>query len=151
MKTKAILVGLLICLFNLLAGRSVARDTPRYSAMELTLNGHHVYEYNSIWLTRQGVLALVERDSQTKTNKPVLFRVALRRAGKVVKQWPANETGGQYSVQLEDLWRDARLGDELLVVPCDPAVPQPANHPGLRVIPLRGFNWLSHCLPVDKC
>ncbi|MEZ0484640.1 hypothetical protein [Fibrella aquatica] len=148
---NSIKLSLLLCTLLLLAGQSQAHDTPKYTAMELTLNGHHVYDYNTIWLTKQGVLAFVEGNPQSKNHKPVLFRVALRRAGKVVKQWPANETEGLYSVQLEELWPSARLGDELIVETFDPATPQPIDHPGRRVVPLRGFNWLSHCLPVDKC
>ncbi|RYF63601.1 MAG: hypothetical protein EOO39_28230 [Cytophagaceae bacterium] len=148
---NSIKLGLLLCMLFLLTGQSRAHDTPKYIAAELTLNGHHVYDYNTIWLTKQGVLAFVEGNPQSKDHKPVLFRVALRRAGNVVKQWPSNEKEGLYSVQLEDLWSAAQLGDELIVEPFDPVKQQPIDHSGKRVIQLRGFNWLSHCLPADKC
>ncbi|WP_375446536.1 hypothetical protein [uncultured Fibrella sp.] len=148
---NSIKFGLLLGILVLLAGPGRAHDTPKHIAAALTLNGHQVYDYNTIWLTKQGVLAFVEGNPQSKEHKPLLFRVALRRAGNVVKQWPSNETEGLYSVQLEDLWSAARLGDELIVEPVNALAPQSVENPGRRVIKLQGFNWLSHCLPVDKC
>ena len=127
-----------------------AGDKPTVRATTLTINGLAV-DNNTVWLTSKGVLALVEGGAQSLTRKPVQFQVSLRRAGRVVNQWPAAKTEGIYSVQLEDLWRDARIGDELIVEPVDADKNQSAEQSGKRVIKLQGFNWMSHCMPVDKC
>ncbi len=151
MKKHTILFGLLICTLFLLSPRSIAHDKPDVYATTLTLNGH-LLDQNTLWLNRHGVVALVEGAPQSPKHKPVLFRVLLRRAGKVVKQWPESQTEGMYSVQLDELWLDARLGDELIVEPFDASNPQSVDSPGKRVIQLRGPNWLGHCLPQpEKC
>ncbi|HEY0109363.1 MAG TPA: hypothetical protein VGB67_07010 [Fibrella sp.] len=150
MMKNSIKFGLLICTLFLAAGRSSAHDKPDFYANSLTLNGH-LLDHNTFWLNKHGVLALVEGDPQSPKHKPVLFRVSLRRSGKVVKQWPANQTDGMYSLQLDELWLDARLGDELIVEPVDASKSQSTESPGKRVIQLRGPNWLGHCLPRDNC
>ena len=151
MKTNSIKVGLLICTLLLLGGQSRAQYKPDVYANLLTVNGHS-FDQTDLWRTSKGVLALVEGDPQVPNHKPVPFRLSLRRAGKVVKHWPAGETEGVYSVQLEDLWLDARPGDELIVEPFDGGELPSAGSPGKRVIKLKGLNWLAHCLPPpDKC
>lgn len=141
--------GLLICGLLLLNERSVAQDKPNSSRTSLTLNGQPV-DYNTFWLNRTGVLALVEGEPQS-AHKSVAFRVSLRRAGTIIRQWPAAHEKGVYSVQLADFWSYAQLGDELVVDPVDGPAFESGENPGRRVIKLRSVNWLAHCLPADNC
>lgn len=79
-------------------------------------------------------------DPEPSKHKPVLFRVSLRRGGTVLRQWPTNPKEHVYSVQLDDVWRYARLGDELVVEPLTSATLQPVVNQGKRVLKLEKLN-----------
>lgn len=121
--------------------RSNVQEEPVFYANQVTVNGHPlVGDYFS--LQTRGVMALVDKDPQALQYKPVLFHVTLRRSGTTVQQWPANNKDGVYSLQLDELWSAAQLGDELLVEPVGCSVPCKTYESGKRVLKLSQINWL---------
>ncbi|MEZ0541317.1 hypothetical protein [Fibrella arboris] len=150
---NSIKLSLLLGALLLLNGLGIAHENPTgpiESCNALVLNGHRV-DYSTFWLNKTGVLAIVTGDPQSANHKPVAFRVSLRRAGTVVRQWPANQTETVYSLQVDEIWPNAQLGDELIVEPANCPADGSTGCRGKQVLKMQGFNWLSHCLPADKC
>ncbi|HEX9956139.1 MAG TPA: hypothetical protein VGA96_02745 [Fibrella sp.] len=181
MKTKSILIILLICPLFLLIGREISTAPAARYVNSLIINGQPL-DSDTLSFNSQGVLSIVEgelRWSRHKTmpyqsliargdsvqhlglkaeiwpaawvrdevidvnrseHKPVPFRVSLRRAGNVLKQWPASSQKSVYSVKLIDIWSSARLGDELVVEPLIGSPPQSVDIRGKRVLKLEKVN-----------
>lgn len=76
-------------------------------------------------------------DAQSAERRPVPFRVTLQRNGTVLKQWPANAAETIESIQLNEIWPSARLGDELIVEPLSKSGAPLAGKSEKRVIKLK--------------
>lgn len=134
-----------------LATQSTAQNSPNFYANPLLVNGIPL-NYETFSLYSRGSLALVEGDPGTSAYKPVQFRVMLRRAGILIRQWPASVTASITSVQLEELWPFARFGDELIVEPTGKLTEPQPNSRGKRVIKLKATNWLTvNWIKRDGC
>lgn len=122
----------------------------------ITLNGNAL-SVAGVALNSRGVVAMIEGDplramfnvpnwrptcEARPAPQPMPFRVVLRRAGAVVKQWPANEIKPNYSVQLDAIWLVAQPGDELLFEPT-----RAMDELAKRIIQVMPINWL----PADGC
>lgn len=144
MKTTVHRISLAVAI--LLVGNRVGWAQANFYGNTLTLNGHPM-SITIFGMNSRGVLALVEGDPRMlPRRKPIPFRVLLRRAGTVVRQWPANNTGSVYSLELDNLWPVARFGDELVIESGVDPTDKPAEPVLRRVIRLTQINlfgWLA--------
>lgn len=147
---NSIKFGLLFCTLLLLTGRVMAQQKATLYANLLLLNGQPL-DYERFWLNSRGVLAVIEGDPRSASHNPVPFRVSLRRAGKVLRQWPADSEESAYSVQLDEVWPHAQFGDELVVDPVDGASPQSVRSLEGRVLKINYVNWLAKWVKQDGC
>lgn len=100
----------------------------------VTLNGHPV-DYFTFSLHTRGVIGLREANMVTEHQRPIPFRLYLRRKGAIVRQIGSNETVDLYAVQLDTIMPFARYGDELVLVPV-----RQTDQRSKRVIKLNAYN-----------
>jgi hypothetical protein len=86
----------------------------------VTLNGHPV-DYFTFSLHTRGVIGLREDNRVSEQQRPIPFRLYLRRKGAIIRQASSTEAGDTYAVQLDTIMPYARYGDELVLVPTRPA------------------------------
>lgn len=133
---------LVVCLLAAVSFSGNSEETPTVYHDAVTVNGQSI-DYNTLPMYSRGVLAFVEGRPASPDRKPMLFRVTLRRAGVAVQQWPAaGRVEGVYSVQLNEIWPLAHLGDELVVEPVGNSIHQETYSRGKRVFRLIMMDWL---------
>lgn len=147
---------LIICALTLTKIPVSAQPKRDFVFNPITLNGHAL-SVAGVALNSRGVLAMIEGDplramfnvpswrptcEAKPVQQPMPFRVVLRRAGAVVKQWPAIDIKPNYSVQLDDIWPVAQPGDELIFEPT-----RAMDELAKRIIQVMPINWL----PADGC
>ena len=147
---------LIICALAFVKVSAHAQPKRTFVFNPITLNGHAL-SVAGVALNSQGTVAMIEGDplralfnmpswratcEAKPAHQPMPFRVVLRRAGAVVKQWPTNEVKPNYSVQLDEIWPFAQPGDELIFDPT-----HSVNELAKRIIQVMPTNWL----PADGC
>jgi hypothetical protein len=142
MKAYRFVIFFTICL-ALLLQQSWSLHKPKTPYNGITVNGQPL-QFNTFYLYSSGVLALSQGQPQSSERTPVSFRVTLRRGRDVVRQWPSNDGAPLYSLQLDDVWPHAGIGDELVIESVGATGTTPK-----RIIKLSMFNWIR--LPGKGC
>ncbi|MBO0930868.1 hypothetical protein [Fibrella aquatilis] len=138
---------LLISALVVLTKFGSAHLQPTLYCSPVTLNGQPLAEA-SVEFGTPGVLAIIQGDPDLpKYNKPMAFRVMVRRANVVVKQW-SGEAKPVYSLQLGDLWPSVQFGDELVLSAVPVSEEQVVPN---AVIKIKAINWLVMKPKKDGC
>ena len=113
---------------------AIARPTAAFYNDPVTLNGHPV-DYFTFSLHTRGVIELRENNMVLEHQRPIPFRLYLRRKGTIIRQVGSNETVDVYAVKLDDIMPFAQYGDELVLMPV-----RPTDQRSKRVIKLNAYN-----------
>lgn len=135
MKTSRFLVALLaVTLSGWLNPPAIAHSTATLYDDPVTLNGHPV-DYFTFSLHTRGFIGLRENNLVIERQRPIPFKLSLRRKGVIIRQIGSTETGDVHVVQLDAIMPLARYGDELVLMPV-----RPADQRSKRVIKLNSSN-----------
>lgn len=135
MKTsRFVLASLTVILSVWMIQPAFARPTAAFYDDPVTLNGHPV-DYFTFSLHTRGVIGLRESYMVSELQRPIPFKLCLRRNGAIIRQVGSNETADVYAVKLDDIMPFARYGDELVLMPV-----RPTDQRSKRVIKLNAYN-----------
>lgn len=145
---------LLVLVFTLTLAVSEAlpaNTTESFYYNPLILNGKSM-NIEKFSVAAKGVLNMIGENSGSGQLEKIPFFIYLTRAGKIVNANACNRTHPVMSVEISEVLKSAKAGDQLIIDPVNKSAKA-----GRRVLTVKGylpapqFNWFYGLIKNDKC